>query len=254
RHLHSFPPRRSSDLVAGRPGDGPAAARTGTDGRHYAPAREPSAPARAPAVGPGLGTSGPEPGRGVARPWLAGARPGHRRGCRRLAAAGGRCASRARALTAMDPARLPLRDVHLPPAPGWWPPAPGWWWLAAVVVLIVLLVAGWRLWLARRRRRWTGWFLAQAGSGSPAARLEAMSALLRRAARRAQPGAERLQGEAWLEFLDGGQGLEFRTGPGRLLLDGGFRRQVDATAVDAVATLAHARFLALMAQRPRIRR
>lgn len=149
----------------------------------------------------------------------------------------------------MDPARLPLRDVHLPAAPGWWPPAPGWWWLAAAVLLLALLFAGWRLWQARRRRRWSRWFLAQAGSGDPAGRLAAMSALLRRAARQVQPGAERLQGEAWLEFLDGGRGLGFRTGPGRLLLDGGFRRQVDPAAVEAVATLAHARFLELMACR-----
>ena len=36
-------------------------------------------------------------------------------------------------------AALPLQDVHLPAAPGWWPPAPGWW-LAAAAIVVVLLV------------------------------------------------------------------------------------------------------------------
>ncbi len=30
-----------------------------------------------------------------------------------------------------------LRDVHLPPDPGWWPPAIGWW-LAALACLMVI--------------------------------------------------------------------------------------------------------------------
>ena len=36
----------------------------------------------------------------------------------------------------MDPDQLPLRDLHLPEAVGWWPLAPGWW------VLIALAIAG----------------------------------------------------------------------------------------------------------------
>lgn len=90
--------------------------------------------------------------------------------------------------------------------------------------------------------------MAQARSGTPVERLAAMSALLRRAARQAHPGAERLQGKRWLEFLDGGQGQDFSAGPGRLLLDGSFRPQADAGAVDAVTGLAHARFVELMEQ------
>ncbi len=27
----------------------------------------------------------------------------------------------------MEPSELPLRDLHLPDAVGWWPLAPGWW-------------------------------------------------------------------------------------------------------------------------------
>ena len=36
----------------------------------------------------------------------------------------------------MDPSEIPIRDLHLPEAIGWWPLAPGWW------VLIVLLGIG----------------------------------------------------------------------------------------------------------------
>lgn len=146
----------------------------------------------------------------------------------------------------MDPTSLPLRDVHLPPSPGWWPPAPGWWWVGVAILLVVAAWLGWRFWRARRRRRWSRWFLQESACGTPPQRLAAISSLLRRAARRAQPGAERLQGEAWLGFLDGGRGLDFSTGPGRLLLDGPFRPQLDPAEVDAVAALAHARFLDLM--------
>ncbi len=60
-----------------------------------------------------------------------------------------------------------------------------------------------------------------------AARLGAASELLRRAARRRAPQAALLQGEDWLRFLDGQARRDFSEGDGRLLLDGGFRRQVD---------------------------
>ena len=48
----------------------------------------------------------------------------------------------------MDPDQIPLRDLHLPEAIGWWPPAPGWWFLAllALTGLVLLLVK-----YARRR-------------------------------------------------------------------------------------------------------
>lgn len=48
----------------------------------------------------------------------------------------------------LDPAAIPLRDIHLPPPPAWWPPAPGWWLVGCAV-----LVAPPLLWLWWRRRR-----------------------------------------------------------------------------------------------------
>lgn len=124
----------------------------------------------------------------------------------------------------MDPTRLPLRDVHLPTPPSWWPPAPGWWWLAAGVLAVCVLLAGWWTWRRLRRRRWLRWFDASTGTGEPPQRVAQMSALLRRAARRCSPGAEQLQGEAWLRFLDGKDSRDFSAGAGRLLLEGGSAR------------------------------
>ena len=149
----------------------------------------------------------------------------------------------------MAPADLPLRDVHLPPAPGWWPPAAGWWWvgaaLLAVLAIILLLVARKRA----RMRRWERLFLDDSAGATPAARIGAMSALLRRAARRLDPKADTLQGEAWLQWLDGKKGNDFSQGPGRVLLDGGFRPRASDAELAALEPVARARFLQLMAGR-----
>lgn len=86
---------------------------------------------------------------------------------------------------------------------------------------------------------------------TPAERVAAMSELLRRAARRREPGADRLRGEAWLTFLDGKQDAvrPFSEGAGRALLDAGFRRVVDEQTAAALLPLARRRYLELMAAR-----
>ncbi|MEG1680784.1 MAG: DUF4381 domain-containing protein [Stenotrophomonas sp.] len=147
-------------------------------------------------------------------------------------------------------AQLPLRDVHLPAAPGWWPLAPGWWLLIAAVVAVVLVVAALYFFRRRRQQRWMRLFdrQLQAAPSGPA-RLAAASELLRRAARVLDPQAVQLQGEAWLRFLDGSKGEDFSSGDGRLLLDGGFRPQLEGAQVDRVCQLARTRFLQLMAGR-----
>ena len=148
----------------------------------------------------------------------------------------------------MTPA-LPLpKDVHLPAAPALWPLAPGWWLLAA---LLCAALAGWGWHVLRRRRRRAKMLrmfdAAIAGAPTPQAQVAAMSDLLRRAARRVQPGAEALDGEAWLAALDAGLPEPvFGDGPGRLLLDGGYRRELAPAQVEALRVVARLRFASWM--------
>jgi hypothetical protein len=125
----------------------------------------------------------------------------------------------------MDPEQIPLRDLHLPQAVGWWPLAPGWWILIAFAFAGLLYLAykqflKWR-WnaarrialseLARLRREY------QQGADALALAKE-LSELLRRSMLAYAPRAEvaGLTGDRWLEWLD--RGLEerpFTEGPGR---------------------------------------
>ncbi|QNP39777.1 DUF4381 family protein [Lysobacter solisilvae (ex Woo and Kim 2020)] len=145
----------------------------------------------------------------------------------------------------MNDPGLVLRDIHPSPAPSWWPPASGWWALAAVLVAVVVACVLWRRSRQRRIRRVTRMFDdALAVDAGASAQVAAMSQLLRRAARRRDRHADTLSGDAWLAFLDAGDArAPFSQGEGRLLLDGGFRRDTDLTRVAALQSLARARFV-----------
>ena len=158
------------------------------------------------------------------------------------------------AVPASTPPALPLRDIHLPPAPSWWPPAPGWWLLAAVVVVALW----WLVRVARRRlraRRWRARVRAEferivadgQRAGDDARLAAAVSQLLRRTSLLLEPAAAALQGEAWLDFLDrqfppaeAARG-PFRHGAGRALLDLPYRRRDAAAGDEARELLALAR-------------
>ena len=147
-------------------------------------------------------------------------------------------------------APLDLHDVHPGIAPSWWPPAPGWWMLAVIILMAVAAIAWW--WLRRRRRQAALLRLfdqAVDRAETPSQQVAAMSELLRRAARRRDPAADRLEGEAWLHFLDDRQpGKPFSGGPGALLGDGGFRADVAEAEVAGLHTLARQRYLSWMQQ------
>ncbi|UAY75878.1 DUF4381 family protein [Pseudoxanthomonas sp. X-1] len=145
------------------------------------------------------------------------------------------------------PAPLVLRDVHVPPAPSWWPPALGWWLVLLAVAALVAVPLLWRAWRRRRRARWRRLFEVECHGGlAPPEQVAAASQLLRRAARRVDPRADRLQGMAWLRFLDGRKERAFSEGAGALLLDGGYRPRVDPGQLEALRALAAARFVQLM--------
>lgn len=147
---------------------------------------------------------------------------------------------------------LPLRDVHLPPYPSWWPLPLGWWLVLGVLALIVFALWAWRALRRRRERRWLQLFDTTVEGAAPgSAQVAAIAELLRRAARRRQAGAELLQGQAWLEFLDAPGSRAFSDGDGRLLLDGAYRPTLAADDVDRLRSLARARFLTLISGRGR---
>jgi len=151
------------------------------------------------------------------------------------------------------PASLVLRDIHATTAPSWWPPAPGWWIVAGVVIAAVVLLVWWRTRERRRRAIIAALFDNEVDAAStPPQQVAAMSELLRRAARSHDTSADTLHGEDWLRHLDAAAPkpkrkaparTEFSNGPGRLLLDGGFRRDVNPRDVAALRALARQRFL-----------
>ena len=128
----------------------------------------------------------------------------------------------------MDPEQIPLRDLHLPEAIGWWPLAPGWWFVIAVVLigLVFLLRYGLRVRTKSAARRY-----AQVELNSIVLDFEqqqnavafgaSISELLRRTMLAYAPRQDvaGLTGEEWLAWLD--QDLAqpvFVNGPGRQLL------------------------------------
>lgn len=147
----------------------------------------------------------------------------------------------------MDPTQidLPLKDIHLPPPVGWWPPAPGWWVLA---ILVPALIYGacrlWR-WLRQPHFRRDGMRelerLVSDGTMSPLEKVQQLSILLRRVAlsTRARVEVAGLQGDAWLDWLEGAlQDGRFRSGPGRVLAAGPYvLAEPDPADLDALFAL-----------------
>jgi hypothetical protein len=134
----------------------------------------------------------------------------------------------------MDPEQIPLRDLHLPEAVGWWPPAPGWWLLLALVALgsLILLRRAWLNWrrdaprrvalkeLARLEHSWRE-------SRNPVLLASRLSELTRRTMLAYAPRQEvaGLTGHEWLAWLDRGMDERlFTEGAGRNLQELPYRR------------------------------
>jgi hypothetical protein len=131
----------------------------------------------------------------------------------------------------MPGADLPLRDIHLPEAVGWWPPAIGWW----LMLVMTPLLLGFTYWLYKRLTRKTAvktaCRLLKALKNDPSlderAKIIQLSTLLRRVAVSTDARAEvaGLTGQDWLRYLDRSlQGAPFSEGPGRIFLDMPYRK------------------------------
>lgn len=149
----------------------------------------------------------------------------------------------------MQPAPdIVLRDIHRVPPPSWWPPAPGWWIVFALVVIAGTAMAWWMRRRRRHRQAIEALFdeaMGEAGDGP--AQVAAMSSLLRRAARRHRDDADVLDDAAWLAALDEGAKTPlFQSNIGRLMLEGGYRRDIDPHDLDVLRTAARTRFLQWM--------
>ncbi len=140
-----------------------------------------------------------------------------------------------------------LRDIHLPPDPGFWPPAPGWWVLAFVLVLVAIVLAWWQRSVVRRRRPQREALRALAdlrdalAQGEAPHRVAAESAsLLRRVALGRFPRREvaGLTGPAWLEFLGmNGGGPEFARGEAERLMSAPYAPRIGRDEAESVISV-----------------
>jgi hypothetical protein len=137
----------------------------------------------------------------------------------------------------VDYTQLPLRDIHLPGAIGWWPPALGWWLVAALFLAgVALLVIHYYRGRHKRAalRALTRVRAALEQGAEPVACLQFVSTTLRRFAMTSSAPVRGvgtpadvagLIGERWLKFLDGRwDRTEFTAGLGRRLLAAPYAR------------------------------
>lgn len=128
---------------------------------------------------------------------------------------------------------LPIRDIHLPEAIGWFPPAIGWWLIAILIpVSTYFLIA-----LIQRLRQKTvikdaKKLLKQLqinNSLTPLEKVCELSILLRRVAISHSPDSDigGLTGRAWLDYLDSSlKNAPFKNGIGRCLADAPYQKEL----------------------------
>jgi len=152
----------------------------------------------------------------------------------------------------MDPEQIPLRDLHLPEAIGWWPLAPGWWVVIALLAIAAALLVRryWQAWARGAARRHALQTLRQLTADfeqhhDAVAFGANLSALLRRTMLAYAPRQEiaGLTGDDWLAWLD--RDLDqprFQTEAGRKLIELPYRRpDDDVTAMDLIDVVAAVR-------------
>jgi len=152
----------------------------------------------------------------------------------------------------VDPTQLPLRDLRLPEAVGWWPLAPGWWLLIALAVFALawLLRSSWQKYRMNAPRRYAIRTLAALEAEylshhNPVRLGQQVSGLLRRGMLAYAPRHEvaGLTGESWLAWLDRDLPVPyFHTEGGKSLLQLPYRNpDDDFSDIDINALLAAVR-------------
>lgn len=130
----------------------------------------------------------------------------------------------------MPTTQLPLKDIHLPQAIGWWPPAIGWWLLVIFIPLLIVCLC----WFYKRLTRKTAINTAKNNLAAIKknsaldnyTKLREVSMLIRRVAISVAPRTEAasLTGRQWLAFLDRSvTGAPFSEGCGQLLATAPYR-------------------------------
>ncbi len=139
---------------------------------------------------------------------------------------------------------LPIRDIHLPEAIGWFPPAIGWWFIAIFVpIFTYCLIALIQKLFQKSAIKEAKKLLKQLQTNAMLTPLEKvceLSILLRRVAVNHHPEVGGLTGRAWLDYLDASlKNAEFKNGIGRCLADAPYQKElppdVDLTALFQLA-------------------
>ncbi len=110
-----------------------------------------------------------------------------------------------------DIQQLPLKDLHLPPVPGFWPLAPGWWVLTIIVIILAIWGIHKLLKTRHRKQQWKRLELIWQTSHDDYQQHQdktrlarELSQLLRRYVRHHQVNSKAmdLTGEAWITYLN----------------------------------------------------
>ncbi len=134
---------------------------------------------------------------------------------------------------------LPLRDIKLPPEPGFWPLAPGWWVLIALLSIVLLWVIFKWFGHLRKKRRWqeidqqlSAIEFAFQQNGDKKQLLADLSVFLRRFVKfqLQQSHAVTLTGQKWIDHLNQLQEQKLFAPYATVLGDGVYQQNPDFDA------------------------
>lgn len=142
----------------------------------------------------------------------------------------------------MNQPTLPLEDIILPTAVGFWPLAWGWWLLivislATVIGLSIFLVK--HIKLKRKTQHAENLLISSTHALSHIELYIAVNTWLKIQAQAAYPFAQSLHGDAWVQFLNSSAGQPVFTGKQAQALSQGLY-QKDSAQCDAHELLQHA--------------